>query len=101
LSPPHKCTLFPYTTLFRSVKRLQDVNDKTIEEFISFRLHLAGCRSANQIIALQKVTYNWNPGTDSQGGSYACSCSVQPYLDSKEDRKSTRLNSSHLGISYA
>src|SRR5205814_7598883 len=52
-------TLFPYTTLFRSV---------------------IGCKS--------------------DAGVTGCPVSVPGWL-SDRDRKSTRLNSSHLGISYA
>src|SRR5262245_62375665 len=71
---PPRSTLFPYTTLFRSMA-------------------LAG---------EQGVTWS---ESDPQGGSWALA-----YLMSRsapigggttEDRKSTRLNSSHLGISYA
>src|SRR5947199_5818200 len=58
---PPRSTLFPYTTLFRSVSS----------------------SSSSDTIA------SWLPGSP---------CRAQR---PKRDRKSTRLNSSHLGISYA
>src|SRR5258705_1621427 len=62
---PPRSTLFPYTTLFRSIEH----GDGGTAEV--FRL------MASRGVAL---------------------C---PTLAADEDRKSTRLNSSHLGISYA
>src|SRR5258705_2955827 len=74
---PPRSTLFPYTTLFRS---------------------------------------DWLPRVDSPGAAAACHAFQDYRLDrfhwavvlkrmarcsSPRDRKSTRLNSSHLGISYA
>src|SRR5262245_64410741 len=56
---PPRSTLFPYTTLFRSVVRKVQAGNVPVEIFV--------------------FTYNPN----------------------MSDRKSTRLNSSHLGISYA
>src|SRR5256885_6215816 len=64
---PPRSTLFPYTTLFRSVARA--------------------------------ATWSWGTGEVGSGGSR------RPRQDKKRgaegDRKSTRLNSSHLVISYA
>src|SRR5256885_13138097 len=62
---PPRSTLFPYTTLFRSLLRFAHSSDMS---------------SARDAIV----------GTPSRGSSSACA-----------DRKSTRLNSSHLVISYA
>src|SRR5256885_11979108 len=59
---PPRSTLFPYTTLFRSVRR-HDQQRRLREEQLQRRHHLRGAGSP--------------------------------------DRKSTRLNSSHLVISYA
>src|SRR5437870_6967244 len=63
IRPPPKSTLFPYTTLFRSL-----------------------CCAARQT-KLAKVL--------PRGDAAAVS------LEISEDRKSTRLNSSHVAISYA
>src|SRR5437899_10015056 len=69
IRPPPTSTLFPYTTLFRSIPR--------------FKQRL-------------EIRYDHRPalrhGSDELG--------VRP-LNRMGDRKSTRLNSSHLGISYA
>src|SRR5258705_773662 len=78
---PPRSTLFPYTTLFRSIL------------LPLFHVLLSG--------SISKVAF----GSDASGsvsGDISCtngSASFQSNLSL--DRKSTRLNSSHLGISYA
>src|SRR2546426_6583323 len=70
---PPRSTLFPYTTLFRSAK--------------TFVGH--GCAGkANEGIARTKRIVN-------------CQIVQRRYDFGNSDRKSTRLNSSHLVISYA
>src|SRR5256885_7756705 len=80
---PPRSTLFPYTTLFRSrglgVHAASDV-----------QVYLAG--ACSRLTA--SVGVDGETGT---GGSVGFSVSV----DGTTDRKSTRLNSSHLVISYA
>src|SRR5256885_12118852 len=61
---PPRSTLFPYTTLFRSLAQL-------------------GLSRDTLNVGLVWLSGDWNPDRDIQ------------------DRKSTRLNSSHLVISYA
>src|SRR5258705_4367206 len=68
---PPRSTLFPYTTLFRS--------------FLSF---LSKCTEITARREGERVVLN-RTGKDLMN------------LDWFKDRKSTRLNSSHLGISYA
>src|SRR5260221_8435968 len=69
---PPRSTLFPYTTLFRSVMLIEVAFDERDER----------CHGSGGI----------GPGRpDMQGGT----------LRHLEDRKSTRLNSSHTVISYA
>src|SRR5256885_15225599 len=70
---PPRSTLFPYTTLFRSPRRLPIVRD-------------SHCRHRACIPPLVRT-----PGTWSRAGGGVA----------EPDRKSTRLNSSHLVISYA
>src|SRR5256885_9182703 len=70
---PPRSTLFPYTTLFRSFMR--------------------GGRSAQTLILVDGMRVE-----DASIGSAAIQHIM---LDEVEDRKSTRLNSSHLVISYA
>src|SRR2546426_5487035 len=68
---PPRSTLFPYTTLFRS----------------------------RQILALEGPMV-WNLKVHRVGG-LAEACRICKPAHAMQDRKSTRLNSSHLVISYA
>src|SRR5437899_8943791 len=76
---PPRSTLFPYTTLFRSVQSVEREN--------------------------ARILRNFGAGTDrTKPGTANRIDSKNRREDEKkngEDRKSTRLNSSHLGISYA
>src|SRR5690606_42153038 len=77
LLPPQMSTLFPYTTLFRSV--LDAVEDRI--DFHGGQLSRASCRTR-----LPADRAGGTPGSTGHGTG---------------DRKSTRLNSSHVKISYA
>src|SRR3712207_8249638 len=70
---PPRSTLFPYTTLFRSVQDQEPLNSGAIQRDDS-GLHAAAVRHF---------------------GSY------DKALRAAKDRKRTRLNSSHANISYA
>src|SRR3712207_9081108 len=81
---PPRSTLFPYTTLFRSQavarfgefwQALQDVGDALAEA-------QRAARNAEDSTWKARNQRHWN-------------------IASVEDRKSTRLNSSHANISYA
>src|SRR2546426_4438721 len=74
---PPRSTLFPYTTLFRSRSHASGVGDALSEEAVRAIMLLR----ANVLVR----------GTSG----------VRPALPELIDRKSTRLNSSHLVISYA
>src|SRR5262245_64653043 len=78
-------TLFPYTTLFRSFDRtLHGINYAG-----EFSQHAIASGANNSATVLSNETVgNFTVGRESVQGRYL-------------DRKSTRLNSSHLGISYA
>src|SRR5438309_6436978 len=93
IRPPPRSTLFPYTTLFRSSlnARFTAAVDATRNEILWFRGTPAatyyhqdcGGRTADAREVWPKIT-------------------DAPYLSThEEDRKSTRLNSSHSSISYA
>src|SRR5258708_23935446 len=73
---PPRSTLFPYTTLFRS----RSVNRQIHHALVDQRVGLRGARVVRAIDA---------SGTQASG------------VLRSEDRKSTRLNSSHQIISYA
>src|SRR5258705_4998301 len=74
---PPRSTLFPYTTLFRSVDSTRAAGSALM------------ARARPAIAAL-------GPGKGLEGAA-----TIVETLRRRADRKSTRLNSSHLGISYA
>src|SRR5690606_41146003 len=89
LPPPSISTLFPYTTLFRSILLLQggavERNQYPFQSFprlvlIYFCVEMGVFFCGKDIVGLKKGNY----------------IGKQP-----QDRKSTRLNSSHVKISYA
>src|SRR5207253_10995815 len=75
IPPPPRSTLFPYTTLFRSSSALRGKHRTTPRP--SQRYH------SSPLDSISSTSRSSNP---------AVSCG---------DRKSTRLNSSHVAISYA
>src|SRR5207249_6398522 len=92
-SPPPLSTLFPYTTLFRSFYFFEHQNqissirgDMIIldEDHFGKRIPMIVTAAATDSISIE-----WTK----QRSSFTCI----EYLD----RKSTRLNSSHVSISYA
>src|SRR5256885_11150910 len=86
---PPRSTLFPYTTLFRS------------DDFLEFRW-IAHLREARRH-AGYRVWPNSPNSQESDRSDHRDSDSNRDRtrLESESDRKSTRLNSSHLVISYA
>src|SRR5437868_9058449 len=97
--PPTSSTLFPYTTLFRSNKYAQGDGPDT------FQIGARACNTSGAALSNVTGTFVWdsanpyinlaastvNPITYSSLAAGTCT----------EDRKSTRLNSSHVSISYA
>src|SRR5690242_21485441 len=78
---PPRSTLFPYTTLFRShCKCLRDDCDEQRHQFVE------PCRP--------------NCGSEHSGSAGQATAGRNEFA-SVGDRKSTRLNSSHMSISYA
>src|SRR3712207_7929610 len=82
---PPRSTLFPYTTLFRSVVVLG-----TAARELGICRGQAACRA----------TTGW-VGRRPQGCRHVDSSTVVCTAGDGVDRKSTRLNSSHANISYA
>src|SRR5438477_8412277 len=84
LRRPPLSTLFPYTTLFRSRRRfVADPFGQVIVEVAAPRPHAAdieGKARADRVAAFLEI---------------------DKCRDAIRDRKSTRLNSSHMSISYA
>src|SRR5205814_3617578 len=83
LRPPPISPLFPYTTLFRSVL----AHRRTLSNSL-----LASFSHKFRIIAKHVSTFA------DRADFAACGLA---FAHEVRDRKSTRLNSSHLGISYA
>src|SRR5256885_11745114 len=83
---PPRSTLFPYTTLFRSTKRGLIV-------------------AAALIVTIGSISFyfvdNFWPVAALQGAVGMSGAVFGPDMPTAPDRKSTRLNSSHLVISYA
>src|SRR5439155_17332266 len=96
--PPPSSPLFPYTTLFRSVlielkashRRAEDGYQDNIRDY---RDTIPQLFWANGFVIVS------NGSEAKLGASFAA---WEHYTDWKKiDRKSTRLNSSHVAISYA
>src|SRR5256885_6743840 len=85
---PPRSTLFPYTTLFRSVSAIRRL-EQVISAVIDRRVFVSGNRDGRipleAVVRLSRFRF-WPNGS---------------LLPGAQDRKSTRLNSSHLVISYA
>src|SRR5437762_2548540 len=96
---PHDSILFPYTTLFRSGERLGvgqnlDVLDDVLAEL------KVGVRGVNAAVVDDDGEVA--PAGDGQAAVGVGERAVgSRALDAGQDRKSTRLNSSHRCISYA
>src|SRR3712207_8940127 len=85
---PPRSTLFPYTTLFRSTLRIkgEGISQKQSKEFKSAKGNINVKHIGKSILEVQLAKDLKHIESISNGG---------------EDRKSTRLNSSHANISYA
>src|SRR5690625_6108931 len=79
LPPPPGCPLFPYTTLFRSW--MSGAIGRELAD--PFELYARQSEESRQAAAAQ------------------LGVSPEELLTKAQDRKSTRLNSSHVAISYA
>src|SRR5204863_5506643 len=90
LRPPPTSTLFPYTTLFRSRSALLRIGFPDARSGTLFRVFL----EPNAIIRRLAIAAR-------AAISLAIARSAEPGVLRLQDRKSTRLNSSHVEISYA
>src|SRR3712207_7156058 len=93
---PPRSTLFPYTTLFRSENNEYEKNDvsRTCRVIGNFFLQLWNHEYQNTTLC----------GSEARNTRLKSHCNQSRSkwnLFSFEDRKSTRLNSSHANISYA
>src|SRR3712207_8638651 len=90
---PPRSTLFPYTTLFRSAFRGSDARPEEIFELVEAavtqQIFVRGHPADGGLVHLDRL------------GDVAQGQRLQRRDPALEDRKSTRLNSSHANISYA
>src|SRR5690349_24114703 len=86
--PPPISTLFPYTTLFRS-KLWYNAENRRVGRFLGRGRNDQGYGTGQEPGAPPAHSRRGGAGLHAQG------------LPGRRDRKSTRLNSSHVEISYA
>src|SRR5699024_12323976 len=95
---PHRYTLLPYTTLFRSVE-----DDHTLvvelEQPTEYFLELTAFHTYYPISMEEVTSENEDWSLDQTEGYVSNGPFEMTSWD--QDRKSTRLNSSHVSISYA
>src|SRR3712207_8271060 len=84
---PPRSTLFPYTTLFRSYETSMIRN-----------VSLLGHRGSGKTTLMEAILHSKD--MIKKMGSIEQGTTISDF-DKEEDRKSTRLNSSHANISYA
>src|SRR3712207_8202584 len=75
---PPRSTLFPYTTLFRSRYSLENLDSDHAKAYAALESHIRKLSETEPLFVSAII-----------------------YRRKEEDRKSTRLNSSHANISYA
>src|SRR5207249_9460875 len=95
LLPPPCPPLFPYTTLFRSV-RADDADSAP-----PGRGHQRVLEAGPLLAGLGEATAEHDGCGDAAGGGVGDDGGDGVGRNGDEDRKSTRLNSSHVSISYA
>src|SRR3712207_9277182 len=97
---PPRSTLFPYTTLFRSFLQMglfvcviAPVEVGVPQEIVRQALPPGVVHLSKECQTFRKMR--------PRGRDVPLPCCRGPQVDQRQDRKSTRLNSSHANISYA
>src|SRR5207249_9556043 len=101
LRTPTASSLFPYTTLFRS--RIETGRVETPSR------HSGGSTMTSAVTrilarALEGEDISWQEALqlcETSGPEFQATVAAADELRRRQDRKSTRLNSSHVSISYA
>src|SRR3712207_9130565 len=97
---PPRSTLFPYTTLFRSAHGQRLDGGKTADPEAVLSSHeAAAILGVTERAVRRAITSGALPAAKRSGAYQISSVDVTRYQS--QDRKSTRLNSSHANISYA
>src|SRR5690349_23430655 len=91
---PPRSTLFPYTTLFRSLEQRLGLRPEEAERADDPLQVLARCCGHRLRVRVRREQGRPNRVHPTVGG-------LRTEHRDHEDRKSTRLNSSHVEISYA
>src|SRR2546428_9325747 len=93
---PPRSTLFPYTTLFRSITQMEEVPNHWEGEKSQGPQGKNCCNGEGRIFVV-----GFNGALRGDDGAHATNGGAHGEKRSELDRKSTRLNSSHDQISYA
>src|SRR2546426_5101432 len=89
---PPRSTLFPYTTLFRSLAASGIMTNNLTVSITTFALGITAGLGTLYLLAFNGLLF---------GVVLAACWQAASTTPNNRDRKSTRLNSSHLVISYA
>src|SRR2546426_12431899 len=97
---PPRSTLFPYTTLFRSRERLHPLRHR-LDRREPARQHRERRidEEADELGLAGRARERRDERPEADAGQHAARAGGEQ--ERRADRKSTRLNSSHLVISYA
>src|SRR5262245_37898834 len=99
--PPPTSTIFPYTTLFRSATERRTAPVSASRRLAKGAVARAGGRWQRPIAARKGGAVHGRDHTRPPSPPGGPPPGSTPWSSGPADRKSTRLNSSHLGISYA
>src|SRR3712207_6924090 len=91
---PPRSTLFPYTTLFRSISRFVDQHEVRLTQQLAADIH---DEVAGRLDVDRALHHRHQPLAQRR----ELRRDIGIVLADRPDRKSTRLNSSHANISYA
>src|SRR5207245_10635051 len=99
--PPPTSTLFPYTTLFRSLaKAVDDEQRAAWSVFVQGLLESSQGEYARAHTLFEESLAIHRRLQNKRGIAHALSQLALVLIERGQDRKSTRLNSSHGSISY-
>src|SRR3712207_6873317 len=94
---PPRSTLFPYTTLFRSLLLQALLKGGPCERGALYaRWVLDHALERREVVCLREILFTYHHGLEPLDLGLSL-----PVTLAQKDRKSTRLNSSHANISYA